>query len=97
MWTLTGMLASLNLGVTLLLALVVMILTRLKSSTGDKLNYVQALNIISFSALSPALLTVIFGFLISSMAQIGFVLFLGLRATFLGMRAANPDRYQAQR
>ena len=69
-----------------------MILTRLKSATGEKLNYLNALQIIAFASLAPAAIGCLLGFVISSFAQIGFVLCLGLRATFLGMKAANPNK-----
>jgi hypothetical protein len=70
-----------------------MILTRLKSSRGDKLNYFDALKVVFFASLAPAIITLALGFMIPMLAQVGFILCLGLRSTFLGMRAANPDRY----
>ena len=92
LWTYSGILAAINLGVALLVSLLTMILTRLKSATGDRLNYLEALKIICFASLAPALVSILLGFFISSMAQVGFVLCLGLRTTFLGMKAANPVR-----
>ena len=94
LWTYSGILAAINLGVALLVSLLTMILTRLKSATGDRLNYLEALKIICFASLAPALLSIVLGFFVSSMAQVGFVLCLGLRTTFLGMKAANPNRGQ---
>lgn len=92
LWGYTGVLSAINLGVALLVALLTMILTRLKSATGEKLNYLNALQIIAFASLAPALVGCLLGFIISSFAQIGFVLCLGLRSTFLGMKAANPNK-----
>ena len=92
LWGYTGVLCAINLGVTVLVALLTMILTRLKSATGDKLNYLQALNITCYAALAPALISILLGFMIPSFAQIGYVLCLGLRSTFLGMKAANPSK-----
>ena len=91
LWGYTGVLLGINLGVVLLVSLLTMILTRLKSASGEKLNYLQALQIIAFASLAPALVSVLVGFMISSFTQIGFVLCLGLRSTFLGMKAANPN------
>lgn len=93
LWSYTGLILALNFGVTLLVALLVMILTRLKSSRGDKLNYFDALKVVFFASLAPAIITLALGFMIPMLAQVGFILCLGLRSTFLGMRAANPDRY----
>lgn len=92
LWGYTGVLSAINLGVALLVSLLTMILTRLKSATGEKLNYLNALQIIAFASLAPAAIGCLLGFVISSFAQIGFVLCLGLRATFLGMKAANPNK-----
>ena len=92
LWGYTGVLSAINLGVSLLVALLTMVLTRLKSATGEKLNYLNALQIIAFASLAPALVGCLLGFIMSSFAQIGFVLCLGLRSTFLGMKAANPNK-----
>ena len=94
LWGYSGVLTAINLGVVGLVALLTMILTRLKSATGDKLNYLEALHIIAFASLAPAAIGCLLGFVINSFAQVGFVLCLGLRSTFLGMKAANPNRGQ---
>ena len=92
LWGYTGVLTAINLGVTLVVALLTMILTRLKSATGDKLNYLEALQIIAFASLAPAVISCLLGFMISSFVQVAYVLCLGLRSTFLGMKAANPNK-----
>ena len=92
LWGYTGVLCAINLGVTLLVSLLTMVLTRLKSATGTKLNYLEALKIISFASLAPALVSILLGLLVPSFAQVGYVLCLGLRSTFLGMKAANPNK-----
>ena len=92
LWGYTGVLSAINLGVALLVALLTMVLTRLKSATGNKLNYLDSLQIIAFASLAPALVSLLLGFMISSFTQVGFVLCLGLRSTFLGMKAANPAK-----
>lgn len=90
LWAYSGIWAAINLGTVALVSLLTMILTRLKSATGDKLNYLEALQIVCHASLAPALVAVLLGFLIPSFSQVGFVLCLGLRSTFLGMKAANP-------
>lgn len=94
LWSYSSILFSLNVGVTLIVSLLIMILTRLKSATGDKLNYLQALKTVGFASICPSLLTIALGFLIPQLAQIGFILLLGLRSTFLGMKASNPQPRQ---
>lgn len=91
LWTYSGVVVAINVSVALLVSLLIMILTRLKSSTGTKLNYLEAMNIIGFASICPAILSVLLGFLIPQLTQIGFILTLGLRSTFLGMKASNPQ------
>lgn len=94
LWTYSGIIVGINASVALLVSLLVMILTRLKSSTGTKLNYLEAMNIVGFASICPAILSVLIGFLIPQLTQIGFILMLGLRTTFLGMKASNPQPRQ---
>lgn len=91
LWINLGILTGINAGIVLIVSLLIMILTRLKSSQGVKLNYVQAFKIVCFSSLSPAIIGMALGFFMTMFAQIGFVLCIGLRSTFLGMKASRPD------
>jgi hypothetical protein len=91
LWINLGILLGINAGIVLIVSLLLMILTRLKSSQGVRLNYPQAFKVICFSSLSPAIIGMAIGFFMSMFAQIGFVLCLGLRSTFLSMKASRPD------
>ena len=95
LWTYTGFITALNVAVLLILSLVIMIISRLKSSKGEKLSYLTALKMASFASLSPAIIAIPVGFLFKAVAQISFIFIVGLRCTVLAMRAANPDQGQS--
>lgn len=88
-----GLYTAINIAIILTMALITMILTRLKSSQCDKMNYRQALNCMNYAALCPALIGMIIGFLISSLASIGFVICIGVRSVFLGFKASQGKKY----
>lgn len=83
----------LNVVIILTMALITMILTRLKSSQCEKMNYKQALNCINFSAFTPAVIGMLLGFLLSNIASIGFILCMGIRSIFLGFKASQSKKY----
>jgi hypothetical protein len=89
-----GIYAGLDVAVILLMALIIMILTKLRSSQGEKYNYIQALKITNWSTFSPGVIALLIGFMITTNnigPMIGFVLCFGVRSIFLGMKAANPN------
>lgn len=88
-----GLYTAINIAIILTMALITMVLTRLKSSQCDKMNYRQALNCMNYAALCPALIGMLIGFLISSLASIGFVLCIGVRSVFLGFKASQDKKY----
>ncbi len=88
-----GLYTAINIAIILTMALITMILTRLKSAQCDKMNYRQALNCMNYAALCPALIGMLIGFLISSLASIGFVICIGVRSVFLGFKASQNKKY----
>lgn len=89
-----GIYAGMDVAVILLMALIVMILTRLRSSQGEKFNYIQALKVTNWTTFTPGLIALIVGFMITTNnigPMIGFVLCFGIRSIFLGLKAANPN------
>lgn len=88
--TSAGVYLLLDLGIVVIMSLTVFFLSRTKSSI-RKFGYFESLKMILFASLSPALLSLILGFLIPSMQTMGFVLFFGLRITWLGMKATSPQ------
>ena len=85
-----GILTALNAGVMIIVTLMLFLLSKLKSNLGEKFTFVEALKVTLYASLSPALLTLILGSFIPMVATIGLVLFLGIRSTFLGMKASTP-------
>ncbi|MDD6302869.1 MAG: hypothetical protein PUA56_06200 [Bacillales bacterium] len=94
MWVTAGIYSAINFGTVLLVSLLLVIMTHLKHSVGNKINYLEALKIASYSALAPAIVSIILGFIISSFATIGFVMCLSLRSTFIAMKLTNPNPLQ---
>ena len=88
--TSAGVYLLLDLGIVVIMSLTVFFLSRTKSSI-RKFGYFESLKMILFASLSHALLSLILGFLIPSMQTMGFVLFFGLRITWLGMKATSPQ------
>ena len=92
-FTYAGISSLLNVGVILIMSLTVFLLSLTKSSI-RKFNFLEALKMTLFASISPALIAMIASFLIPSLQSMGFVLFLGLRMTWLGMKATSPDEEQ---
>lgn len=88
--TSAGVYLLLDLGIIIIMSLTVFFLSRTKSSV-RKFGFFESLKMILFASLSPALLSLILGFLIPSMQTMSFVLFFGLRITWLGMKATSPE------
>ncbi|MGN1295610.1 MAG: hypothetical protein ACI4U5_04310 [Bacilli bacterium] len=86
----SGIITALNAGVMLIVTLMLFLLSKLKSNLGEKFTFVEALKVTLYASFCPALLTLIIGSFISMVATIGLVLFLGIRSTFLGMKASTP-------
>lgn len=81
---------GLNAVIALILSLTLFALSRTKSNVnGIRLKYSESLRMVLLAALSPALLTLISGFLLTMLQSIGFVLFIGLRTTWLGMKISS--------
>ncbi len=81
-----------NIAVILILSLTLFLLSRTKNNVnGIRLKFSEAMRIVFIASLSPAILTLLIGFMISTFQQIGFILFLGLRITWLGTKiTAGP-------
>lgn len=86
----SGIMTALNAGVMVIVTLMLFLLSKLKSNLGEKFTFVEALKVTFYASLSPALLTLILGSFIPMVSTIGLVLFLGIRSTFLGMKASTP-------
>lgn len=83
------MFSGFNLLLMLIMSLVIFLLSKTKSSI-RKYSFLESIKMICFSALCPAILALLISLLIPSLQQMAFVLFAGLRATWLGMKATTP-------
>lgn len=90
------MFSGLNLLIVLIMSLTIFLLSRSKNSI-RKYSYLTALKMSCFASLSPAILALIFGFMIPAMQSVSFVLLFGLRATWMGMKATSPGEAAAVR
>jgi hypothetical protein len=95
LWSYTGIISAINVAAVLLIALMLMILSRLKKSSLNKFNFLDSFKIISYASLSPAIIALCLGFIMSAVAGIAFVLCIGIRGTYLSMKAsAGPAQGQ---
>lgn len=88
-----GIYSLLNFVIMLTMALVIMILTRLKSSQCEKMKFSESLKCVLFASLSPAVISLLIGFMISSFASVAFVMCMGIRCVFLGSKASQSSNY----
>ena len=66
-------------------------MTRGKSNPNRSIKFYQCLLIAFYAALTPALITLILGFVISSMAIMVYVMVFGFRVMWMTMRSLRPQ------
>lgn len=84
-----GLLLAINLGITLIVMIILFIMTRGKNNPNRILKFYEVMGISFFLTLSPAIISLILGFIIGSSFQIMammFVMAYGLRAMYLSMK-----------
>jgi len=85
--------SCINVLIILTMSLIIMILTRLKSSQCEKMSYLQALNCVNYASFSTSIIAMCLGFLISAFAPVAFILCIGIRCVFLGFKASrSPEQ-----
>lgn len=87
---LVGMTLGMNLLIVLIMSLTLFLISRGKRSI-RKYNYLEALKMVFFSLLSPAIIALILSYIMPSLMQMGFVMCVVLRITWLGMKATSPE------
>lgn len=87
----TWMIAAVNAGIVLLFGLVVFLLTRGKNNPNRGIKFQQCYNITYWCATSPALLSLILGFMFSNFQVMLFVMLFGFRIMWLGMRTLSVN------
>jgi hypothetical protein len=90
MWVQTGMVAGINAGILILMGLVMFLMTRGKNNPNRVIKWYQCYGMAAWAAPSPALLTLIMGFILPSYAVMYFVLFYGFRIMWMSMKQLRP-------
>lgn len=89
-WIQVGITTGVNAGITIILSLVVFLMTRGKNNPNRVIKWYQCFLICFYAALCPGLLTLIFGFLLSGMEIMLYVLTFGVRVMWMSVRNLRP-------
>ena len=89
-WMTTVITLSIFIILGLFMGLVVFFITRGKRNPFRYFTFFDAYKITAWTMLSPSILTLIFGFIMSQLALVGFVLFFGMRIMWMSMRSLRP-------
>lgn len=75
-----------------IMGLLVFLLTRGKNNMFNYLKFIDTQKIVWWASLAPGLLAMILGFIISSFAQMMFIILLGLRVMWISMKQLRPQQ-----
>ncbi len=89
--TQVGIIAAINSGIVLLMGLVLFLLTRGKNNPQRTVKFQECFNIAYWSTISPALISLILGFIISAYQVMLFVIVFGFRVMWLSMKTLSPN------
>lgn len=89
-WTSTGIMAGVDAGVILFMGFMIWILTRGKNNPFRIYSFWDGQKIAYYASLTPGIIALILGFLLSQMAMMLFVLVCGVRIMWLSMRTLKP-------
>lgn len=81
--------SALNLVIIVTMSLITMIMTKIRKNQCEPLTFVQSLNCMNWASLSPAIISMILGFLFSSLASIMFIICIGVRSVALSSKASS--------
>ncbi len=90
MWTTTSIMIGVNSLLGLFMAILIFIMTRGKNNPNRTMKFTEAMKITGWLLLSPALLTLIVGFIFPNYASMAFVLLVGLRMMWLSSKTLRP-------
>lgn len=90
-WKTTLLMFGINAGITVFMGLMIWILTRGKNNPFRIYTFLECQLIGFWATLSPSILALALGFLISSFSQIMFPLLLGVRVMWLSMKSLRPE------
>lgn len=89
-WVTFGIYAGLNGGIMIIMGLIVFVMTRGKNNPNRSIKFLQCYSIGFWTSISPAILALIFGFLIPSFGSMLFLLLYAFRVMFLSMKYLRP-------
>ena len=95
-WKYVGIYFGMDIATALVMGLMLFLLSKTKASL-IKYRFLEALKMVFFAAVSPALIALILGFMVPSFQSMAFLMCYILRITWLGMKATNPPSAQAVR
>lgn len=85
-WTTTGIIAAVDAGLLIFMGIVIFLLTRGKNNPFRIYTFWECQKIVYWASLSPAILSLILGFIIPSYGIIFFIMFIGLRMMWMSMK-----------
>ena len=88
-WLSTSILTGISAVATLFVGLLIFIVTRGKNNLYNDMSFAQSLKACAFLALSPAVITLILGFIMPSFASMAYILTFGMRTIFFVMRTSG--------
>lgn len=89
-WIQVGITVGVNAGITLILGLILFLMTRGKNNPNRIIKWYQCFLIAFYASLCPGLLTLIFGFILSGMEIMLYVLTFGVRVMWMSVRNLRP-------
>ena len=95
-WKYVGIYFGMDIATALIMGLMLFLLSKTKASL-IKYRFLEALKMVFFASVSPALIALILGFMVPSFQSMAFLMCYILRITWLGMKATNPPSAQAVR
>ena len=90
MWGTTGVYAAIYATITLFMALIIFVLTRGKSNPYNFFRLGDSFKVAFWVALSPALITLIIGFIFPAYASMSYIMLVGLRVMWMSMKTFRP-------
>ena len=90
-WGTSGIFLGIYVALVFIMGLLVFLLTRGKNNMFNYLTFIDTQKIVWWASLSPAILALILGFIISNFAQMIFIILLGLRVMWISMRQLRPQ------
>lgn len=89
-WAFVGIMAAIDFGMVLLFGALLFVMTRGKNNPYRILNMWETMKMAGFGSLTPAILTLIFGFMFTQYAYLLFMFTYGLRMMWFSMKSLRP-------